>query len=689
MLKNRKNIGIIGCGIIADTHIEVIQQCLPQSRISVCDPEPGKAECLKKKYGLHKAYYSMDEMLEKEKPFSAHILSPPQLHVEHTIQCLESGCNVLVEKPLAFSITDVDKLYEVARKYGKVLCVDHSLICQPSVEKMLKMLEDNDEKILYINCFYGNDPSTSITDKLPPTHWKKKMAGGSLIDIIIHPVTLAVELTGKPGTIIETVQKDNGDIKEACFNWKSEGTMCSLTVSNQAQPFKRSTEIITDKNTYIIDHSTETLVVLSSGFGPAAAKKLYKNISHGMQLIFGTVATVSNVLLGRIKQNPGARGVIKGYYEHINENKRLPVSEKNAKNSTIALEKIIEQLITYEQRKSDDIIQETNLIDEIEKKPTGVTLVTGAAGFLGSHICLQMSKRKRHVIAQVRRGINADKLFSPYVNKIYEDFTFNNINYDVLLKGVKQVVHCAHASSAKTWDQVKKINVDETIELYKNAKKAGCEKFIYISSVAVYGVHHKKKITVNEDSPITFGKSPYDFYIHSKALAEKLLVEEAKKGGPELMILRPGLLYSQDGTKLARRGIPLKKSRLLIMFGMGKNYAPFTRVDVMAETICNILELDKFPNGIFNLVGNINESKKSFVYKRMKKVGVECKFLTMPSFIFKWCAFCLEKAHSILNIKKAPKITKYIIDSDTRNIIYDSSKAEKAFGWDANKAVDY
>ena len=684
---NKQLIGIIGCGIIADTHVEAIKEAMPGADICVCDPLPGKAELLRKKYGLKSSYNAIGKMLSVENPFSVHVLSPPQFHVEHTSQCLESGCHVLVEKPLAFNSSDVDMLYDTARKNNKALCVDHSLFYQPSIQKMFeKMQSDAENDVLYVNCFYGLDVEGATPALAPEGHWKLGLPGGAIIDSIIHPVTLAVEMTEGPRDMKINFSGPRVNPQEVCISWQGQKAMASIIVSSQAKPFRRVTEVTTRKQTFVIDHSTESLVSLTAGFGPKSLRKLLRNFGYGTQLILGTIGTVINVLRGKLKENPGARGLIKSYYKQLMEGSSPPISEENVRNSTYALEKIVEVLTPPKPEESaGEKISEEDVGQSVQKK---TTLVTGASGFLGNNICKVLCEKKHRVIAQVRRGPNSDKLQFLSLEKIFEDFNYEPVNYERLLKEANEVIHCAHGAGAKTWEQVKRANVDATIALYEAAAKAGCKKFIFISSVAVYGVHQKKRFTVNEETPASLGNSRWDFYIRSKTMAEKELLDRASKGGPKLLIIRPGILYSADGIRLARRSLPLKNSRLLITFGNGKNHSPYTRVDILAEAICETLDRDSFPEGIYNMAGNPEEDSRDFIYNRMKKLGVTCRFLTLPALPFRLMASVLEFIHTVTLRKSPPKITRYIIDSSTRDIHYDCSKAEKELGWNSQKAIE-
>ena len=175
------NVGIIGCGMIADIHVEAILSFMPHSKIHVCDNIIMKAELLKRKYNLEKSYSSVAEMLNNVKLFSVHILTPPNLHVKHAIECIEAESNVLIEKPVALSLSEALKLYDIAEKNDISVYVNHSLLHQACVKKTISMINRSKEKILYIYSYFGMEDGPIDYDDKNFMHWKSQIAGGSLV----------------------------------------------------------------------------------------------------------------------------------------------------------------------------------------------------------------------------------------------------------------------------------------------------------------------------------------------------------------------------------------------------------------------------------------------------------------------------------------------------------------------------
>ena len=117
----RIRVGFIGCGRIADL------QCLgylehPRAEIvAVCDPVTSKLDLAKRFLDVPFGFESFDELLAMDGLDVVNVCTPPGLHVEMCERALESGRDVVCEKPLAGSLAEVDALARCERESGRRL----------------------------------------------------------------------------------------------------------------------------------------------------------------------------------------------------------------------------------------------------------------------------------------------------------------------------------------------------------------------------------------------------------------------------------------------------------------------------------------------------------------------------------------------------------------------------------------
>ena len=133
---------LIGCGRIAPNHIEAAKNN-KLNFIAMCDIIPEIMQEKSDKFDLkviHK-YSSYKELLEKEKPELVAIATESGNHARIAIDCINAGCNVIIEKPIALSIADADAIIEAGKKKGVVVCACHQNRFNKSVQYIHKAIE--------------------------------------------------------------------------------------------------------------------------------------------------------------------------------------------------------------------------------------------------------------------------------------------------------------------------------------------------------------------------------------------------------------------------------------------------------------------------------------------------------------------------------------------------------------------
>lgn len=196
--------------------------------------------------------------------------------------------------------------------------------------------------------------------------------------------------------------------------------------------------------------------------------------------------------------------------------------------------------------------------------------VTGATGFVGNALIRRLcaDDTTRQIIAAVRRG-QADwpGRVLPYQ---IGDLT-PSTDWSLALKGVCAVVHCAarvHVmldTSVNPLEEFRRINVQSTLNLARQAAASGVRRFVFISSIKVNGETTQPGRPFRADDI----PAPLDPYGVSKMEAEQALLELGQQTGMEIVIVRPPLVYG-PGVKAnfaammrwVSRGIPLPLGRI-------------------------------------------------------------------------------------------------------------------------------
>jgi len=193
--------GIIGCGMIAGTHCDAISHLTSSTLVGVYDfnSEAGHKFALERNTRF---FNTVEEMLKCSEVDIVCICTPSGLHAKYAIQSLMAGKNVVVEKPMALTTEDCDKIIEAEKESGKVCAVISQLRFSDMSGKVRSALESGElGKIAEVGLHMKYHRDSAYYDTSP---WKGTWAmdgGGALMNQGIHGVDLLISFLGMPKSV--------------------------------------------------------------------------------------------------------------------------------------------------------------------------------------------------------------------------------------------------------------------------------------------------------------------------------------------------------------------------------------------------------------------------------------------------------------------------------------------------------
>ncbi len=184
---------LIGCGRIAPNHLEAaINNRL--EIVGICDVEDKNIDILLEKLNIERDKYTRyndyKEMLEKEKPELVAIATESGKHASIALDCLDYNCNLIIEKPIALSLEDADKIIEKSKEKGLIVCANHQNRFNKSIRKIRKALDNGDfGKLLHGTAHIRWNRGQDYYTQAP---WRGTWAqdGGALMNQCIHNIDL-------------------------------------------------------------------------------------------------------------------------------------------------------------------------------------------------------------------------------------------------------------------------------------------------------------------------------------------------------------------------------------------------------------------------------------------------------------------------------------------------------------------
>jgi 2-alkyl-3-oxoalkanoate reductase len=207
-------------------------------------------------------------------------------------------------------------------------------------------------------------------------------------------------------------------------------------------------------------------------------------------------------------------------------------------------------------------------------------LLTGATGFLGSHLLDLLIERGDEVLALVLPGANIERFPSGRVEVCYGDLADREV-LTAAVKGREHVLHCAARTGP--WGpqtEYERANVQGLKTLVDVSLDAGVQRIVHVSSVTVHGVDVHGKI--DETAPLCGGPDPYS---QSKVAGERLLQQMISDKKAPVTIVRPGLVYGpRDVGSFGRFAMLIEQGKMVVI-GSGKNHMPLVYVTDVARGI--------------------------------------------------------------------------------------------------------
>jgi predicted dehydrogenase len=133
--------GMIGAGGIAQSHMQAIQANDNIRLVAAMDVVPERAQAAVEKYG-GVAYTNMDDLLGDKDVEAVHVCTPHSLHVDQVVAAAKAGKHVIVEKPMALTVQECDRMIEACEEAGKILMVGQVMRYYPVNHKIRDMIAE-------------------------------------------------------------------------------------------------------------------------------------------------------------------------------------------------------------------------------------------------------------------------------------------------------------------------------------------------------------------------------------------------------------------------------------------------------------------------------------------------------------------------------------------------------------------
>ena len=310
--------------------------------------------------------------------------------------------------------------------------------------------------------------------------------------------------------------------------------------------------------------------------------------------------------------------------------------------------------------------------------------VTGGAGFLGRAVVDRMLRRGVAVRCLVRSASAADALLRSVDETVHDRLHVvvgsltSPEDCRRLVDGLSHGIHVAATGSGSTASLFMN-NVVGTRQLLSAVRRAGCDRMVLVSSIAVHGTDHLRPgQTVDESCPIDPRPELRDAYTFSKIAQERLCHEAGTEWGLPLVVVRPGVIYG-PGRDCVTSRVGLRIGPAFVQIG-GRHKLPYTYVDNCADAIVAALCATGAVGGTFDVVDDEVPTGNQVVRRFRAKAG-SLRVVKVPAFaIGPLSRLYLRYSHRSRG-QLPPVLTPYRCAASWKPLRYSNARAKAVLGW--------
>ena len=302
--------------------------------------------------------------------------------------------------------------------------------------------------------------------------------------------------------------------------------------------------------------------------------------------------------------------------------------------------------------------------------------VTGATGFLGSHVARVLADQGADLRLLVRSTSNLKNLTGLKAETATGDLR-DAVSLEKAISGCDTVFHVA--ADYRLWvrdpNEMYRSNVGGTRALLEAARKNGVRRVVYTSSVATIGFRSDGQ-PADEDSPVSL-TDMIGHYKRSKFMAEQLAME-AGRSGMQVVTVNPTTPVGEQDVK------PTPTGRIVLDF-LKRKFPAYVEtglnlVDVRECAQGHVAALEKGRPGERYILGGQDLTLKQILDKLGQITGLPSPKIKLP-YLFAFAAGVVDEAVTGLLLRREPRATVDTVRMGKKKMFASSAKAERELGW--------
>ena len=308
-------------------------------------------------------------------------------------------------------------------------------------------------------------------------------------------------------------------------------------------------------------------------------------------------------------------------------------------------------------------------------------LVTGATGFIGSHLAERLVQEGYQVRCLVRPTSDTSLLDGLGVDVAVGDLTTAS-SLARAADGCRYVLHCgALVSDWATGQEVTRINVEGTRNLLEASVSASVQRFVHFSSTDVYGYPGGRGIDE------TYAATRFrNWYAETKLAAEHEVRRTEAEHALDTVILRPATVYGPRSTDVVGDIARAIRGGTMVLVDRGRAVAGLCFIDNLIDAAVLALRHDDAPGQAFNATDGLDVTWREFTDGLAQGLGCSQVRWSMPYWLAQGVGFSLEHSYRAMrrttHLTTRPLLSRQAVHVLGIDQSFSNRKARELLGWE-------
>jgi predicted dehydrogenase len=343
-------VAIVGCGQIADAHLQAARRSGLATIAAVCDRSSDLARQAAVRFSVPRWDSDFDRMLDSVQPDVIHIATPPATHGGLFERAVKAGAHVYVEKPFALSAAEAGEMLAMAAARGRLVCAGHDRLFDTAwLECRERIRCGAIGAVTHVEVFQAYDlegPFGRMTAN-DDRHWVRQLRGGLFQNAIPHGLATIADLVPDNRPVVSATSWSRTPYPfqtELVVLVRGVQASATLTFVTGPRPATSYVRVYGDAGWLEVDYDARATRLRAASALPSLVTKIHAPWSSAVEDARAFGRNAARLLRGDLFYFAGMQKLVRLFYGAVLEGGRSPIDPCDVYRVSVLMDDVIDAL---------------------------------------------------------------------------------------------------------------------------------------------------------------------------------------------------------------------------------------------------------------------------------------------------------------------------------------------------------